>query len=341
MASIVKIGRRYRALVRKGGHTRCMTFGSKAGATSWAATVEGEIDQLKASGFVRPAGVTVGDLIDRYIRELYPIKQWSPSKTRDLRILKKKFGAELISGLGHMRMVEAFTDMHAKGAGGVGVGARIGYLIKVFETAANLWRIAVPLEAARSARGALKSVGLITASLRRDRRVTDAEIARIVTHLDKMGSALPLRDVIHFALATAMRIGEVCRIEWADLNETDRTVKIRNRKHPKKKQGNDHTVPLLNFSGHDAFEIVMRQPRTDARIFPVNERTIGKYFIDAGTFLEITPHVVLHDLRHESVSRMFESKHKYSIPEVSLLSGHSDWGQLRRYTNLRPTSLHR
>lgn len=340
MANILKIGKRWRALVRKGGRTRCMTFGSHTSAKAWATTIEQEIDQLKASGFLEPTDLTMPDLIDRYIRELYAIKRWGPSKARDLKTLKKVFEKDLVTRLDHSRIVEVFTKMHADGAGGVAVSARIGYLIKVFETAANLWRIAVPLEAARSARGALKAVGMITASKQRDRRVTDAEIERVIAHLETMSTTLPMRDLIHFAVASAMRVSEITRIKWADLNEKDRTVKVRDRKHPKKKIGNDSDVPLLNFSGHDAFKIVMKQPRTKEYIFPFNPRTVGKYFIDAALFLEIED-LNFHDLRHEAISRMFESRHKYSIPEVSLVSGHRDWGHLRRYTNLRAVDLHR
>lgn len=340
MATITKRGKRYRALVRKGGTARCMTFGTREQAKSWAGTIEGEIDQLKASGFLKPSGLTVGELIDRYIRELYPLKHWSASKTRDLRILKKAFGADLVSSLDHPRIVGVFTDMHAKGAGGVGISGRIGYLIKVMETAANLWRLSVPLEAVRGARGALKAVGMITASQRRDRRVSNDEIERVIAHLETMVTTLPMRDIVHFAVASAMRVSEICRIRWADLNELDRTVKVRDRKHPQKRIGNDSDVPLLDFSGWDAFEIVKRQPRTKECIFPYNPRTVGKYFIDAANFLEIED-LNFHDLRHEAVSRMFESKHKYSIPEVALVSGHRDWGHLRRYTNLRAVDLHR
>jgi integrase len=309
-------------------------------ATGWATKIEGEIDQLKASGFLKPSGLTVGDLIDRYNRELYPLKRWSASKTRDLRILKREFGADLVSTLDHSRVVKAFTDMHDKGAGGVGISGRIGYLITVMATAANLWRLSVPLDAVRGARAALKAVGMITASKQRDRRVSDAEIERVIAHLETMNTALPMRDLIHFAVASAMRVSEICRIRWTDLNEKDRTVKVRDRKHPQKKIGNDSDVPLLNFSGHDAFKIVKRQPRTSEFIFPFNCRTVGKYFIDAALLLEIKD-LNFHDLRHEAVSRMFESKHKYSIPEVALVSGHRDWGHLRRYTNLRAVDLHR
>ena len=44
-----------------------------------------------------------------------------------------------------------------------------------------------------------------------------------------------------------------------------------------------------------------------------------------------------HDLRHEAVSRLFERG--FSIEQVALVSGHKDWKQLKRYTNLKATDL--
>jgi integrase len=45
-----------------------------------------------------------------------------------------------------------------------------------------------------------------------------------------------------------------------------------------------------------------------------------------------------HDLRHEATSRLFEAG--LTIEKVALVTGHKDWKMLRRYTNLRPESLH-
>ena len=45
----------------------------------------------------------------------------------------------------------------------------------------------------------------------------------------------------------------------------------------------------------------------------------------------------IHDLRHEATSRFFERG--FSIPEVALITGHSDWASLKRYTQLRPQDL--
>ena len=45
-----------------------------------------------------------------------------------------------------------------------------------------------------------------------------------------------------------------------------------------------------------------------------------------------------HDLRHEGTSRLFEAG--FSIEQVALVTGHKDWKMLRRYTHLKPETLH-
>ena len=47
--------------------------------------------------------------------------------------------------------------------------------------------------------------------------------------------------------------------------------------------------------------------------------------------------VLLHDLRHETVSRFFESG--LTVPEVTLISGHRNPSMLSRNTYLRPEKL--
>ncbi|HMO30291.1 MAG TPA: tyrosine-type recombinase/integrase [Enterovirga sp.] len=45
-----------------------------------------------------------------------------------------------------------------------------------------------------------------------------------------------------------------------------------------------------------------------------------------------------HDLRHEGTSRLFEAG--FTIEQVALVTGHTDWKMLRRYTRLKPEALH-
>lgn len=338
MASITRIGSNWRALVRKGGHSRCKTFATQAAAKSWARTVEGEIEELKATGHMQPRGQTIGDLIDRYTREIYPIKPWGRSKTADLRRLKAGLGHILAADLDYKNAFDYFTRIREAGCGPVGISSQAGYLVGVLDTASEVWRLAVPVQTAKDLRGALKKLGLIRKGNTRSRRVLDTEVARIIAHLERKASAIPLGDIISFCLASAMRISEVCRLEWTDLNEADRTIRIRDRKHPTEKIGNHQIVPLLKVAGLDAYEIVQRQPKKHRRIFPANSRTVGTYFTEAVAELGIDD-LHLHDLRHEAISRLFEAG--YRIEQVSLVSGHRDWSMLKRYTHLRAADLHR
>ncbi len=81
-----------------------------------------------------------------------------------------------------------------------------------------------------------------------------------------------------------------------DLNEELRTVIVRDRKDPRKKEGNHMVVPLLG----EAFDIVMRQERKGELIFPYNPRSVGRGFV------EVCQKVGIDNLRREGASRLFE-----------------------------------
>jgi integrase len=338
LASFTERDGRWRALVRKAGQTRCATFDTKKAAQSWANTVERELDQLKASGVMDARGITVGELIDRYVRELYPLKPWGRSKRADLARLQRDLGGRLVSEVTSFAITDYFRKRHAKGSGAVVISAQAGYLVLVFEVARTVWHLDVPLQAVKDARMALAKVRLIGKAKRRDRRVTDDELRQVIEFLESQRSSLPMADIVRFALATGMRISEICQIKWQDLNTVAKTIIIRDRKHPSDKLGNDQIVPLLNVTGFDALEIVKRQPRSGPLIFSANSRTATQKFTKAvrGAGLE---DLHLHDLRHEAISRLFAAG--YRIEEVALVSGHRDWAMLKRYTHVRATDLHR
>jgi integrase len=340
MASIVERDGRYRTLVRKGSHTRCATFDTKAAAKAWGQQIERQVDELRASGIMQPKGLTLGDLIDRYTLELYPLKAWGRTKSADLARLKEDLGGLLAGTLTAVHFTDHFRKRFAEGAGAVVIASQLGYLIGVLRVARTLWHLDVNLQAALDARSALSKLRLVGKSQRRERRVSDAEVAQLVKHFRKDAdtTTVPMADLVQFCLASAMRISEVCRITWADLDKKARTVTIRDRKHPQDRIGNDQTVPLLNATGHDAFKIAARQPQHGPRVFPYNSRTVSAYFTEAVKALKLND-LHLHDPRHESISRLFEAG--YRMEQVALVSGHRDWAMLKRYTHVRAADLHR
>jgi integrase len=338
MASFTERDGRVRALVRKGGHTRCATFATKAAAKAWATTIERQVDELRASGVMQARGQTIGDLIDRYIDELYPMKLWGRSKSADLAQLKKDLGTQSVATLNSSHLTDHFRKRFKAGAGAVVISSQIGYLVGVLRVARTLWHLDVPLQAAEDARSALSKIGMVGKSNRRDRRVTDAELKKLIADCKKHAGAIPLPDLLKFSLASAMRISETCRLEWSDLNATAKTIVIRDRKHPRDKLGNDSVVPLLNATGFDAFKIVKSQPRASTRIFPYDPKSVSSLISRSATRLGLKD-MHLHDLRHEAISRLFEAG--YRIEQVALVSGHRDWAMLKRYTHVRAADLHR
>jgi len=329
---------RCRASVRKSGHRHSKTFATRGAAKAWADALERQVDELRASGVKQVRGLTLGDLIERYILQLYPLKPWGRSKTADLARLKKELGDIPAGAITSFHITQHFRKRHAEGAGAVVISGQLGYLIGVLRVARTLWHLDVPLQEATDARSALQKIRLVGKSQHRERRVSDAELKKLIAYFKTAPSAVPMPDIVKFCLASAMRINEVCRLEWKDFDTKAKTVIIRNRQHPRDKSGNDQIVPLLNATGHDAFKIARRQPRNGPRIFPHSSATVGTYFTRAVATLGIED-LRLHDLRHEAISRLFEAG--YRIEQVALVSGHRDWAALKRYTHVRAADLHR
>jgi len=70
MASITKRGKKYRALVRKKGVTRCKAFQTKSAARTWATRIEAELDQASTGSRLPVKGWTMASLIDRYVDDV-------------------------------------------------------------------------------------------------------------------------------------------------------------------------------------------------------------------------------------------------------------------------------
>ena len=73
-------------------------------------------------------------------------------------------------------------------------------------------------------------------------------------------------DIMLFAVSTAMRLGEIVGLQWENLDEANRTIVIRERKHPTKKATNHQKVPLpfgtCTVGGQliDPLQMILKQP---------------------------------------------------------------------------------
>ena len=137
-------------------------------------------------------------------------------------------------------------------------------------------------------------------------------------------------EIVLFALFSSRRQEEICRIQWADLDEENKRVLVRKMKHPREKT--DTWVFLVEA----AWSIIQRQEKTANEIFPYNGKSISAAFTRACNFLEIED-LRFHDLRHECTSWLFELG--WDIPRVSSVTGHKSWSSLQRYTHIRELGI--
>ena len=339
MASLLKIGSGWRALIRRKGHpSYCKTFRTKAEASAWARQVETDIDRGRAP---RPSAIMGRTLLLRDLLSAYrklregarPISD-SSNEHYMLKRLASGLGERDATTLTSQDLVDYCTMRKEEGAGPYTCNMELSKLGTAIRYAGAVLKVNVP-DVVAAARPLLNHLGLIGGGGRRERRPTEDELQAIVDELETKRGAI-YADVVRFAVATAMRRSEISRLRWVELNEAKRLILVRDRKDPRRKRGNDQWVPLLR----DAWALVQRQPRMDdePRIFPIHESTMSKYFTWACRDLGI-PDLHFHDLRHDGTSRLFEQG--YALQQVALVTGHKDWRHLRRYTNLRPEDLHR
>lgn len=327
MASIIRVGDKWRALVRRVGFkAACKTFATKGDAARWAREIESDMDAQRHTDTGGAKAHRFDAIIQRYEAEF----ELGRTATNVLKHLR--------AGMGHLNLetltAKAVADYVAgRGYGPSTAAVEMAVLGRVLRVARSVWKMPVRPEVMTDARDALKISGRVKKSRARDRRPTADELERLCAHFDQH-SALPMRDIIGFAVATAMRAGEITRLRWADLDEAKGTIVIRDRKDPKAKVGNNQVVPLLA----DALAIIAKQPRTGELIFPYKEGTFSSIFPRACQALGIEG-LRFHDLRHEGASRLFERG--YQIQEVAMFTGHADWSMLKRYTQLRAADLRR
>lgn len=332
MATFTKIGKRWRAQIRKAGQkSTSKTFATKAEAVKWAAEIE--------NSTATSTRMTVAELIQKYRDQKEEAKQ-PIGRTSNTHYMLKYLASDDY-GLGQVRVESLSTEhlvkycqVRLRTVQPSTANMEISQLGTVLRHTKSLFNLRIG-DVVGDARPTLRHYNLIGTGKARTRRPTAAELEAIYKALAKRPRLKHLRDILSIAIITGMRRGEICRIKWLDLDEVRKTVVIRERKHPTEKATNDQEIPLIGA----AWDIIQAQPRKpgNARIFPYAPNTISRRFAEICEELGIED-LHLHDMRHEAISALFEAG--WQIPEVAAVSGHRDWRQLKRYTQIEPASLH-
>jgi len=320
-------------------HRESKTFKKKELARTWGKNKTNELEEF---GVVGHKTCSIANLLDKFMDDRFLWDNTGRTKQYVIRMLRDCDIANIQSD----KLKTSDLISHCKDRLGTGTKPQtiyhdVAYLRSVMKKAMPVFNIKANFEIFEEAVPVLIDMKLVGKSNKRTRRPTENELDKLREGLLKRqnfrpnGKArIPFIDILEFSILTCMRIGEVCALRWDDLNEDHKTIIVRDRKDPRKKEGNHMVVPLLAGS----FDIVKRQDDSKALIFPYNSRSVTVGFQRVRNELGIED-LRYHDLRREGASRLFEKG--YTIEEVAQVTGHRNLNILWQvYTQLFPHKLH-
>jgi len=166
-------------------------------------------------------------------------------------------------------------------------------------------------------------------------RLNEGELIQLVTTLNNYKNR-PVCLIALFALSCGMRIGEILKIQWTDIDKQNKLLRIPASNSKSKKA---RTIPL-----NDSAMNVLDQLDTEGKFEHVfiNRKTGKPYTTISRQWVKIRnaaglPCLRIHDLRHQFASLLVNEG--VSLYIVKSLLGHSQISTTEKYSHLANDSL--
>ena len=145
-----------------------------------------------------------------------------------------------------------------------------------------------------------------------------------------------LREIVIFALNTGMRLSEILRLMWKDVDLNRKTLTVMKSKNTEKR-----TIPL-NGTAFRMLWMKSLMPKESEFVFPSQAHTmLSKYNVERA-FRKARKRAKVddfkfHDLRHTFATRLVQGGE--SLYSVQVLLGHKTAAMTQRYSHHNPESL--
>ncbi len=297
MASFRKRGlHQWQAQIRKQGYPlQSKTFETRAAAARWARAIECEMDRGLFVSRVEAESITLGELLERYVEEVTPLKKGAaPEAARIRALIKHPLANRFLAGLRGVDLAR-YRDARLKKVSPGTVKRELVILSHLFEVARKEWGIHV--------HNPVRDIKLPPNPKARDRRLQpgynggEDEESQLLRACANARNPF-LLPVVRLAIETAMRQGELVRIRWEHVDLNRRTVYL-----PDTKNGDARTAPLST----TAIRVLRTLPRgLHGQVFPgLTSEAIKRAFMRAVRRAGIKD-LRFHDTRHEATTRFFE-----------------------------------
>ena len=307
MAYIRRHRNKWQSIIRITGHpVIAKSFVSKTDAKLWALSIESKIrrDDLGISKIIYPK---FKDLAHRYIKEVSPHKKsFIKERYIILALLNEGWSKNSINKI-TPAVISKYRDKYLTKVSGSSVNRALDVLSTIFTTCKKEW--GYPIE------NPILSIRRPKKADPRDRRFNEDELNKLI----KGNKTSPLlRDIIQIALETAMRQGEILRVQREHIRDNTLFIPIAKTK--------PRTIPLT---------LKAMSLLNNAELpFNITGNALSKQFKKLCDYYGIED-AHFHDLRRQSLTNFMLDK-KLSVAETMLIAGHSDPRMLlRTYNNLK------
>lgn len=307
MASIVRSGKGWRALVERKGVRKSKTFPTRQEAKDWAAREEYTI--LNAPALL--AAQRFSDVMIRYAVEVSSKKRgWRWEDIRLKKIAKDKIGRIAVGDLTATDLAD-WRDRRLKEVAPASVRREMQLLSSVLTQARREWRMI--------AANPMSDVRTPPASPKRSRMVTEKELEALAISAgdDLTNKTARAFHAFRFAIETGMRAGEIVRLS------SEHVFIDRNYAHlPQTKNGTARDVPLSS----EAVRLLQMLPQADP-VFGLKSSELDvlwRKLRDRAAVEDLT----FHDSRHCAVTRLSK---KLDVLALARMIGHRDIKMLMIY----------
>ena len=320
MANITKLkSGKWRVQIRSHNKYISKSFLKKAHASMWAKEIEYQLDRDQYEDFSDTARISLGELITRYRDEITPHKKGRDTEKYKLNfILRHKIAKVKLLSLKAKHIIDFKKDI-SEGRAPSTINKYIHYIYTVWETAKLNWDIALPY------RNPCELVKKEKVKDKIDRILSIEEYQDLLQACTTSNLAF-LSEIVEFAYITAMRFGEITKLKTSNINFEKSTALLIDTKN-----GETRLVPLTR----RALEICQKF-RFREKLFDINRDKFRHYFEQACRRAKVK-NFRFHDLRACAITNLFLNG--WSIAEVSVVSGHKTWSELKRYTRIQPDTL--
>ena len=320
MANITKLkSGKWRVQIRSHNKYISKSFLKKAHASMWAKEIEYQLDRDQYEDFSDSARISLGELITRYRDEITPHKKGRDTEKYKLNfILRHKIAKVKLLSLKAKHIIDFKKDI-SEGRAPSTINKYIHYMYTVWEVAKLNWDIALPY------RNPCELVKKEKIKDKIDRILSIEEYQDLLQACTKSNLDF-LSEIVEFAYITAMRFGEITKLKTSNINFEKSTALLIDTKN-----GETRLVPLTS----RALEICQKF-RFREKLFDINRDKFRHYFEQA-CFRAKVKNFRFHDLRACAITNLFLNG--WSIAEVSVVSGHKTWSELKRYTRIQPDTL--